>query len=93
MAERNAHREGKLVSKNLQSFMPRYQWARRFISGLEEKERTRRMNDPAECWAIINALNLSFIIRELGLGFCIFFYFVCLFVFLILTDFRLPYRL
>lgn len=69
LAERNAHREGKLVRKNLQSFMPRHQWARTFISGLEEKERTRRLTSPSEAYAIQNALELAFIIRELGLGF------------------------
>jgi hypothetical protein len=52
--------------------MPRYQWVRSHINILEEKERTRRLNDPAEAYAIINALNLAFIIRELGLGLCIF---------------------
>lgn len=69
LAERNAHKEGKLVKKNLQNFMPRYQWARTFITGLEEKERTRRLTSPSEAYAIQNALELAFIIRELGLGF------------------------
>lgn len=49
--------------------MPRYKWARTHIVTLEEKERTRRLTDPAEAYAILNALNASFLIRELGLGF------------------------
>lgn len=56
--------------------MPRYQWVRSHISSLEEKERTRRLNDPDESFAIINAFALSELIRDLGLGFCIFFYIV-----------------
>jgi len=68
-AEINAHREGKLVKNSLQNFMPRYQWVRSHIAILEEKERTRRLMDPAEAYAIQNALALSFIIRDLGLGF------------------------
>jgi hypothetical protein len=73
LGESNAHREGKLVQNNLQSFMPRYQWVRAHINAIEEKERTRRLTDCAEAWAIQNALSCSFLIRELGLGFCIFF--------------------
>jgi len=69
LGESNAHREGKLVQNNLQSFMPRYQWVRAHISAIEEKERTRRLTDCAEAWAIQNALSCSFLIRELGLGF------------------------
>lgn len=44
-------------------------YSRKSIRALEEKERTRRLSDPAESWSIINALNLSSIIRDLGLGF------------------------
>lgn len=49
--------------------MPRYEWVRAHITGIEEKERARRLTDTNETYAIINALNLSSLIRDLGLGF------------------------
>jgi hypothetical protein len=69
LAATNAHNVGKLVSTNVhtfQHFVPQHQIILGHIHNLEEKERTRRLNDSNEVYAILNALATRDIIRGLG---------------------------
>jgi len=69
VAESNAHNVGKLVQSSInrfEHFVPHHQLVLGHIHNLEEKERTRRLNDSNESFAIINALATRDLIRGLG---------------------------
>jgi len=69
LAANNAHTVGKLVADNVHTyhhFVPQRQLILGHIRSLEEKERTRRLIDSDETYAIMNALATRDIIRGLG---------------------------
>jgi hypothetical protein len=67
VAASNAHSEGRLVNKDIDAFrhhIPQPLLIRLHIRELEEKERTRRLNDSDEVYAMLNA----FLVRDIMLN-------------------------